>query len=65
MFKGRLHPVLANFPLRQPDLYALYVSRKHMPAKIRTFIDHCVDFFAALPPARLPDVTASQPQTGL
>ena len=65
MFKDRLRPVLANLPLRQPDLYALYVSRKHMPAKIRTFIDHCVDFFGTLPPARLPNVTAGQAQTGL
>jgi DNA-binding transcriptional LysR family regulator len=54
MFKGRLHPVLANLPLRQPDLYALYVSRKHMPAKIRTFVDHCAEYFGALPPAPLP-----------
>jgi DNA-binding transcriptional LysR family regulator len=58
LFKGRLRPVLAKHPLRQPDLYALYVSRKHMPAKIRTFIDHCVEYFGVLPPARLPDVIA-------
>jgi DNA-binding transcriptional LysR family regulator len=50
LFNGRLRPVLAKHPLRQSDLYALYVSRKHMPAKIRTFIDHCVEYFGALPP---------------
>jgi DNA-binding transcriptional LysR family regulator len=45
-FKGALIPVLADYPLRQPTLHALYVSRKHVPPKIRTFIDHLVEYIA-------------------
>jgi DNA-binding transcriptional LysR family regulator len=44
MFKDALCPVLAKFPLRHPQLYAIYVSRKHLPLKIRTFIDQLIEF---------------------
>ena len=44
MFKDSLCPVLAKYPLRHPQLYAIYVSRKHLPLKIRTFIDQLVKF---------------------
>jgi hypothetical protein len=30
-------------PLRHPHLYTLYVSRKHLPLKIRTFLDHQIE----------------------
>jgi DNA-binding transcriptional LysR family regulator len=43
MFKEALCPVLTKFPLRHPHLYALYVSRKHLPLKIRTFLDHLIE----------------------
>lgn len=43
-FKGTLTPVLADYPLRQPTLHALYVSRQHVPPKIRTFIDHLIEY---------------------
>jgi DNA-binding transcriptional LysR family regulator len=43
MFKDALCPVLTKHPLRHPHLYAIYVSRKHMPLKIRTFIDHLIE----------------------
>ena len=43
MFKDALCPVLAKHPLRHPHLYALYVSRKHLPLKIRTFLDHLIE----------------------
>jgi DNA-binding transcriptional LysR family regulator len=43
MFKDALHPVLVTHPLRHPHLYALYVSRKHLPLKIRTFLDHLIE----------------------
>jgi DNA-binding transcriptional LysR family regulator len=43
MFKDTLRPVLATHPLRHPHLYALYVSRKHLPLKIRTFLDHLIE----------------------
>jgi DNA-binding transcriptional LysR family regulator len=43
MFKGALRPILVNHPLRHLHLYALYVSRKHLPLKIRTFLDHLIE----------------------
>src|ERR1700737_293940 len=43
MFKDALCPVLVTHPLRHPHLYALYVSRKHVPLKIRTFLDHLIE----------------------
>jgi len=39
MFKDVLKPVLTDWPLQQPTLYAVYVSRKHLPLKIRAYID--------------------------
>jgi DNA-binding transcriptional LysR family regulator len=44
MFKHELYPVLTKYPLRHPQLYAIYVSRKHLPLKIRTFIDQLIEF---------------------
>jgi DNA-binding transcriptional LysR family regulator len=43
MFKDALCPVLVKHPLRHPHLYALYVSRKHLPLKVRTFLDHLIE----------------------
>jgi DNA-binding transcriptional LysR family regulator len=43
LFKGALYPVLVEYPLRYPHLYAIYVSRKHLPLKIRTFIDQLIE----------------------
>jgi DNA-binding transcriptional LysR family regulator len=43
IFKDALRPVLVKHPLRHPHLYALYVSRKHLPLKIRTFLDHLIE----------------------
>jgi DNA-binding transcriptional LysR family regulator len=44
MFKDTLCPVLTKYPFRQPHLYAIYVSRKHLPLKIRTFVDHLIEY---------------------
>jgi DNA-binding transcriptional LysR family regulator len=57
MFKGRLRPVLIDHPLQQPDLYALYASRRYIAPKIRTFIDHTLEYMASLPKLSLPDAT--------
>jgi hypothetical protein len=43
MFKDMLRLVLATHPLRYPHLYAIYVSRRPLRLKIRTFIDHVVE----------------------
>src|SRR3981081_2439520 len=50
MFKDALCPVLTKHPLRHPHLYALYVSRKHLPLKIRTFIDYLIELTHAPQP---------------
>ena len=50
MFRDSLCPVLTEHPLRHPDLYAIYVSRKHLPLKIRTFVDHVFEYDRLPPP---------------
>jgi DNA-binding transcriptional LysR family regulator len=46
-FKDILVPVLADFPLRQTTLYLVYISRKYVPLKIRSFMDFVLEFVAA------------------
>jgi DNA-binding transcriptional LysR family regulator len=48
-FREDLRPVLLDYPLEQPTLYAVYVSRKHVPPKIRTFIDHVIEHVPKVP----------------
>jgi DNA-binding transcriptional LysR family regulator len=49
MFRDEMCPVLPDYPLQISHLYAIYVSRKHVPPKIRTFIDHVIEHMAQLP----------------
>ena len=46
-FKDVLTPVLTEHPLRQTTLYTVYVSRRYVPLKIRSFIDFLVESVAA------------------
>jgi DNA-binding transcriptional LysR family regulator len=48
MFTDALCPVLTKYSLRQPHLYAVYVSRKHLQPKVRTFVDHTIQYLSAL-----------------
>jgi DNA-binding transcriptional LysR family regulator len=43
MFKDVLTPVMTEYPLREPTLYLVYVSRKYLPLKIRAFIDFMLE----------------------
>jgi DNA-binding transcriptional LysR family regulator len=43
MFKDVLRPILVEHPLRHPHLYAIYISRKHLPLKVRTFVDQLIE----------------------
>ena len=44
-FRNVLRPVLPDYPTRDYwTLYAVYVSRKYVPLKIRSFIDHLVEY---------------------
>jgi len=55
MFKDALRPILTKYPIKHPHLYAVYVSRKHLPLKIRTFVDHLVLFSQIPRPWHDPD----------
>jgi hypothetical protein len=43
-FTDVLCPVLTEHPLGQPHLYAIYVSRKYLPLKLRTFVDYSIEW---------------------
>jgi DNA-binding transcriptional LysR family regulator len=43
---GRLVPVLEEYELRGVGIYAVYAERRHMPIKLRVFVDHMVKAFA-------------------
>lgn len=45
-FKDILVPVLRDFPLWQTTAYVVYISRKYVPLKIRSFVDFLVEFTA-------------------
>jgi DNA-binding transcriptional LysR family regulator len=47
VFKDILVPVLTDFPLSQATLYVVYISRRYVPLKIRSFIDFVLEFVAA------------------
>jgi DNA-binding transcriptional LysR family regulator len=49
VFKGELVPLLTDYPLQRPTLYLVYVSRKHLPLKIRAFIDFMLEWGAKVP----------------
>ncbi|MFM0091687.1 LysR family transcriptional regulator [Paraburkholderia sediminicola] len=57
---GRLVPLLSDYRLPQIEITIAYPSRLHLPAKVRTFIDHLVAHFqrtdehARDPRARMP-----------
>jgi len=52
-FQGVLTPILRDYPLAEPTLYAVYVSRRHLPLKIRAFIDFLVEASATTPVPKL------------
>ena len=53
MFKDVLTPVLTDYPLQEPTLHVVYVSRKHLPLKIRAFIDFLQEVASRIDPPRL------------
>ncbi|HEY0801735.1 MAG TPA: LysR family transcriptional regulator [Steroidobacteraceae bacterium] len=54
VFKDALTPILPEYPLQQATLYIVYMSRKYVPLKIRTFVDFIVESLSisAIPEAR-------------
>ena len=53
IFKDVLKPVLTDFPLQKPTVHVVYVSRKHLPLKIRAFIDFLQEVVARIQPPKL------------
>ncbi|WGS51485.1 LysR family transcriptional regulator [Paraburkholderia sp. D15] len=56
---GRLVPLLGDFHLPQIEITIAYPSRLHLPAKVRTFIDHLVEHFQRDEASRAPARGAS------
>jgi len=52
---GRLVQVLHDYTSNEYGIYAVYPSRKHLSAKVRTFVDFLVSRLSAAP-----DSTAAQ-----
>ena len=48
LFKDVLIPILPEYPLRQATLHIVYVSRKFVPPKIRTFVDFMVESLSSV-----------------
>ena len=51
-FRGRLRVVLSKYVVNEQMLYLVYISRRHLPLKIRTFVDSFVEFVAKVPEPR-------------
>jgi hypothetical protein len=47
--RGNLVRILSDYRLPQVEVNIGYPSRRHLPAKVRTFIDHLVDHFSQTP----------------
>jgi DNA-binding transcriptional LysR family regulator len=52
-FKGVLTPILTDYPVAEPTLYVVYVSRRYLPLKIRAFIDFLIELSARTPVRQL------------
>ena len=49
MARGKLVRLLPDFRLPPVEVNIAYPSRRHLPAKVRTFIDHLVEHFSKTP----------------
>jgi DNA-binding transcriptional LysR family regulator len=56
-FKEVLMPVLTDYPLQEPTLYVVYVSRRYLPLKIRAFIDFVMEQGSRIP---VPNLAAAR-----
>jgi DNA-binding transcriptional LysR family regulator len=53
VFRDVLTPVMTEYPIREPTLYLVYVSRKYLPIKIRAFIDFILESISNVPPPKV------------
>ena len=48
-FAGKLVTLLSDYPLQQGTFHVVYVSRKYVPLKIRSFVDFMVEAIKRIP----------------
>ncbi len=53
-FKDELVPVLLDHPLESSTVYVVYVNRKYLPLKIRSFVDFFLQSLERVPPTQAP-----------
>jgi DNA-binding transcriptional LysR family regulator len=53
MFKDVLKPVLTDCPLQESKVHVVYVSRKHLPLKIRAYIDFVSEVASRIQPPKV------------
>jgi DNA-binding transcriptional LysR family regulator len=49
LYQNVLIPVLVDYPIEEATLYIIYVSRKYVPLKLRTFIDFALETIPRIP----------------
>ena len=64
VFKNVLTPVLAEHTLGDFTMYFVYVSRKYVPLKIRTFVDFFVEYVSRFPPPGSSATREPMPHSG-
>ncbi|WP_058034964.1 substrate binding domain-containing protein, partial [Burkholderia pseudomallei] len=62
--RGKLVRLLSDYRLPQVEINIAYPSRRHLPAKVRTFIDHLVEHFSQSPDTMLGEQWATQGVAG-
>ena len=53
-FQGVIGPILEDYPLRRPTLFAVYDGGKLIPPKVRSFIDHLSEYLAEISVSKVP-----------
>jgi len=44
---------LTEYPIREPTLYLVYLSRKYLPLKIRAFVDFILETISKVPSSKV------------
>ncbi|PTB21536.1 LysR family transcriptional regulator [Trinickia symbiotica] len=63
--RGNLVRVLADYKLPKVEVNIGYPSRRHLPAKVRTFIDHLVEHFSRTPNGTLGELWLHQDRSAV